>query len=53
MVDYYFDKGAAVIEKKLVDEDSLHFKSKEEKQNFVTGILSAMKPANKVMYYIY
>lgn len=51
MVDYYFDKGAKVIESKLVEEidpNSTSFKTLESRQNLVRGILSAIKPVNKV-----
>lgn len=49
MVDYYFDKGASVIEPKLVSEikDKI---STSEKKNIVRGILSAIKPVNKVFF---
>lgn len=50
MVAYYFDKGAAVVEPKLVDECSTMPMSNEEKKNFVRGLLASIKPANKVLY---
>ena len=50
MVDYYFDKGTAVIEPKLVDEMASRTMSQADKLNLVRGILRNSKPANKLLY---
>ncbi|VDO68521.1 unnamed protein product [Onchocerca flexuosa] len=50
MVDYYFEKGAAVIMPKLVEEHPSREMSKEAKQKFVRGIIAMIKPANKVLH---
>lgn len=48
MVDYYFEKGAAVIMPKLAEEHPSREMSNEAKVKFVHGVIGAIKPANKV-----
>ncbi|VDD95882.1 unnamed protein product [Enterobius vermicularis] len=50
MVEYYFDKGSTVIAPKLVDEHPSQEMSRRDKEFYVKGILTAIKPANKVLY---
>ncbi|VDK51403.1 unnamed protein product [Gongylonema pulchrum] len=49
MIEYYFDKGATIITPKLVEEHPSREMTKEAKVKFVTGIIAAIKPANKVI----
>ncbi|VDO27880.1 unnamed protein product [Brugia timori] len=50
MVDYYFDKGAAVIMPKLAEEHPSREMSKEVKQKFVRGVIAMIKPTSKVLH---
>uniref|UniRef100_A0A915Q5K4 glutamate dehydrogenase [NAD(P)(+)] n=1 Tax=Setaria digitata TaxID=48799 RepID=A0A915Q5K4_9BILA len=50
MVDYYFDKGAAVIMPKLAEEHPSREMSKEAKVKFVRGVIAMIKPASKVLH---
>ncbi|MFH4984141.1 hypothetical protein AB6A40_010850 [Gnathostoma spinigerum] len=53
MIDYYFDKGAKVIEPKLLEEDKTPGMSTDEKRKLIRGILTSIKPADKVLYMIF
>ena len=48
MIEHYYDKGAAVIGPKLVDEIKSNTMSKAEKTNLVQGIFRVIKPVTKV-----
>lgn len=48
MVEYYFDRGASLIETKLVDELKSNTMSTKDKKDLVNGILRAIKPVSKV-----
>ncbi|CEF71642.1 Glutamate dehydrogenase, mitochondrial [Strongyloides ratti] len=50
MTEYYFDKGASVLEPALIKEYQHASISNEQKTNYVRGILGAIKPVNKVLY---
>ncbi|CAG9538962.1 unnamed protein product [Cercopithifilaria johnstoni] len=50
MVEYYFDKGAAVIIPKLIEEHPSREMSKETKEKFVRGVIAMIKPASKVLH---
>lgn len=52
MVDHYFDKGAAVIIPKLVEEHPSREMSKEAKEKFVRGVIGIIKPPAKVCIYL-
>lgn len=49
-VDYYVDKGAKVLEPKLIAEMHDPGMSSEEKRKLVKGIFGTIKPVNKVLY---
>lgn len=46
MVNYYFDKGAAILEPYLIQE--LKKSNEKETRDFVKGMLNNIKPVNKV-----
>ena len=49
MTEYFVDRGCNVIESKLVSElRNKDLKTEEQKRHYVRGVLSNMKPCNKV-----
>lgn len=49
-VEYYVDKGARVLEPKLMSQCHDPNMTEEEKKLLVQGIFAAIKPVNKVLY---
>uniref|UniRef100_A0A915PHL1 Glutamate dehydrogenase n=1 Tax=Setaria digitata TaxID=48799 RepID=A0A915PHL1_9BILA len=49
-IEYYVDKGIAVITPKLVDELKMRGMDSTDKLNYVKGILAAIKPVNKMLH---